>query len=369
MSEELRIRYPRRVLLRNALKFAGRTLGAVLARPKITGHEHLPKSGPLIMVGNHVGVVEVAMMASYVPWTIEVMGAGDIPLDPRYGWLAKLYSILPIKRGSMDRDGLNLALDVLKQGGIVGLFPEGGIWEASLRQARNGVAWLSNKANAPVLPIGFGGIDGAVSSILRMRRPRLVMNVGRVIPPVNVEIPGKSRKEALTDGANYIMDRIAELIPEEERRLKQQNYLSENFDFKLIIKTAGGLEVPLPEAAEIVDKKGLSKFFFRPVMLDVFKRNLRLPVHALGQFRRAHAPEAIASAADVILQYLQTNPYFFVYRFGPDEGEAMGNGLRQLRDAALWLSSNMPGCTIQLKPIRRYVLEVEEDEPAPVPEI
>lgn len=369
MARETRVRYPRRVLLRKALTFAGRTLGAVLARPKITGHENLPKSGPLIMVGNHVGVVEVAMMASYVPWNIEIMGSGDIPIDPRYAWLAKFYSILPIKRGSMDREGMNMALDVLNQGGVVGLFPEGGIWEASLRQARSGVAWLSNKANAPIVPIGFGGIDGAASSILRLHRPRLVMNIGRMIPPVSVDVPGKSRKEALADGANLIMERIAELIPEDERRLKQQHYLSETFDFKLIVTTPSGIEVALPESVQIVDKRGLSKFFFRPVMLDVFKRNLRLPVRPLGEFRRSHAPEAIASSADVILQYLQTNPYFFVYRFGPDDGAAMENGLRQLRDAALWLSVNMPGCQVRLKPIRRYVLEVEEDEPAPIPEI
>jgi len=369
MSDEVHIRYPRRVALRNMLKFAGRTLGAVLARPKISGAENLPRQGPLIMVGNHVGVVEVAMMASYVPWNIEIMGAGDIPLDPRYAWLADMYHILPIKRGSMDRSGMNMALEVLHQGGVVGLFPEGGIWESSLRQARNGVAWLSNKANAPVLPIGFGGIDGAVHAIMRLRRPRLVMNIGRVIPPVSVEIPGKSRKEALSEGANQIMHRIAELIPEDERRIKQQSYISEDFDFRLIVKTPSGLEMPLPTEVEIIDKRGLSKFFFRPVMLDVFRRNLRMPVRALGEFRRFHTPEAIAAASDTILRYLATNPYFFEYRFGPDDGRAMTRGLEQLRAVCLWLALHEPNSRVQLKPIRRYVLEVEEDEPAPVPEI
>lgn len=369
MSEEVQIRYPRRVALRNALKFAGRTLGSALARPKISGTENLPTKGPLIMVGNHVGLVEVAMMASYVPWNIKIMGAGDIPLDPRYAWLADMYHILPIKRGSMDRSGMNMALEVLRQGGVVGLFPEGGIWENSLRQARNGVAWLSNKGNAPVLPIGFGGIDGAIHAILRLRRPRLVMNIGRVMPPINVEIPGISRKQALSNGANQIMERIAELIPEDERRIKQQNYISESFDFRLIVKTPGGADVPIPMDLDILDKRGLSKFFFRPVMLDVFRRNLRMPVKALGEFRRSHSPQAIAEATDVILHYISTNSYFFEYRFGPDDGKAMTRGLKQLHDACSWLAEHEPDCKVQLKPIRRYVLEVEEEEPAPVPEI
>ena len=43
---------------------------------------------------------------------------------------------------------------------------------------------MSQQAQAPVLPIGFGGIKGALDEMFRLKRPRLSMNVGELIPPV-----------------------------------------------------------------------------------------------------------------------------------------------------------------------------------------
>jgi 1-acyl-sn-glycerol-3-phosphate acyltransferase len=374
MTDQPRLRYPRRQFIRSLLRMAGRALGALAMRTQVTGAENLPPKGPLILVGNHIAVVEAGLMATYTPYPVEIMAAGDIPLDPRYRWLAHLWGIIPIKRGSMDRDGMNRALEVLNQGGVVGLFPEGGIWETSLRQARQGVAWLSNKAQAPVVPIGFGGIEGALAQIAKLRRPRLTMNIGRPIPPVRVDVPGKSRKELLQEGADYIMERIAELIPEDERRVRTQPYIGETFDFRMELSTVGGVHIPLPADLDITDKHGLSKLFHRPVMMDVFNRNLKLPVKPLIRLRRAHPPADIAASTRVILDWLSDNPYFFHYRFGQDEGEAMMRGLNQLEKCALGLAERYPDALLRLRPIRRYILldtneEVVEDTPAAMHEM
>lgn len=365
---EPRLRYPRRQFVRSMLRMLGRAVGALTMRTQVIGRENLPPKGPLILVGNHIAVVEVGLMATYTPYPIEIMAAGDIPLDPRYRWMADLWGIIPIKRGSMDRDGMNKALDVLNQGGVVGLFPEGGIWETTIRQARQGVAWLSNKAQAPVVPIGFGGIEGALAQIGRFRRPRLTMNIGKLIPPVQVDVPGKSRKELLQQGADYIMDRITELIPEDERRIRSLPYIEETFDFKWELSTLGGVQIAIPGDIEIMDKHGLSKLFHRPVMMDVFNRNLKLPVKPLVRLRRQHSPQEIAASARTILDWLVDNPYFFHYRFGQEEGEAMMRGLRQLEQGAQWLGEHYPDTILRLKPIRRYILvdtneEVVEDAP------
>jgi 1-acyl-sn-glycerol-3-phosphate acyltransferase len=369
-----RLQYPRRVFVRNAIKLVGRLLGSTLAQPIVTGVENLPPKGPLILVGNHVAVIEAGMMAAYTPYPLEIMAAGDIPLDPRYAWMADLYGIIPIKRGSMDRQGIDMALDVLQQGGVVGLFPEGGIWETSIKQARTGVAWLSNKAQAPVVPIGFGGIEGALSAMGRFRRPRLIMNIGRMLPPVNVDVPGKSRKEALAEGANQIMEEVTKLIPEEERRIRLLPYIHERFEFRILVRDAAGNEVDTPVEMDIADYQALSKFFHRPVMMDVFTRNLRLPVKPLNQIRRFHNPADVVVAASSILSYLDTNPYFFHYRFGNNEGEAMSRAIEQLKTAAQWLMENKPGWTMRIKPIRRYTLretqqEVVEEEPGTMQEM
>ncbi len=370
---EYSIKVPRRVPIRLLIKAVSRTIATVLARPRVVGFENLPKRGPAILVGNHIAVIEAGMMTVYAPYIMELIGAGDIPLDPRYAWVANAYGIIPIKRGSMDRDSLTKALDVLKQGGVLGIFPEGGIWETNLKQARNGVAWLSNKANAPVIPIGFGGVEGAYTKMMRFQRPIITMNIGKPIPPVSTDVPGLSRKQALNDAADSIMQQVVSLIPEEERRLRQQNYIGETFDFQLALFDGSGQPIATPDAVQITDREALSKLFHRPVMMDVFARNLKLPVKVLLKLGKAHPPAEIAEAADHMLAYLATNPYFFHYRFGNAQGASMVRGLNQLRDAARW-AAEQPGMTLQLRPIRRYTLidtheEVVEEVPAHVQDI
>jgi 1-acyl-sn-glycerol-3-phosphate acyltransferase len=369
-----KLQYPRRIFVRSALKTLGRLVGSTLAQPVVTGLENLPDKGPLILVGNHVAVVEAGMMATYTPYPLEIMAAGDIPLDPRYGWMADLYGIIPIKRGSMDRAGMDMALEVLQQGGVLGLFPEGGIWETSIKQARAGVAWLSNKSQAPVIPIGFGGVEGALGAMGRFRRPRVVMNIGKMIPPVSLDVPGKNRKELLAENANMIMEQVTQLIPEEERGIRLLPYVHERFDFRLMVRDASGNDAELPSEMDVPDGLALSKFFHRPVMMDVFTRNLRLPVKPLNQLRKFHDPQSVADATQSILNYLATNEYFFHYRFGNAEGEAMNRGIQQLHDAAVWLHDHHPTWTMRIRPIRRYTLrdtnqEVEEEEPAQMQEM
>lgn len=366
--------YPRKQIRRFLFKWFVRILFRLLARVEITGTENFPKSGPLLLVANHIAIVEGAMLIAYTPYNVEIIAAGDIPLDPRYGWMAHVYGMIPIKRGSMDREGLGMALDVLEQGGVVGLFPEGGIWEASLRDARTGVAWLSQKANAPIVPIGLGGLTGAITSMLKLRRPKLVMNIGKPIPPLTEEGPGVSRKKALTDGANHVMDQVKHLIPQDQIDAMKPKFTDETFDFEVKLKIPNGDEVEIPADLHIEHKAALGKMFHRPVMLDVFARNLRLGVRPLQSVEEYHPPKDIAQATRNILDYLETNPYFFHYRFGTELGDAMNKSVEELYDLARWAAANCPEAVLKITPIRHYTpinstQMVTETVPPPIPEI
>jgi len=363
------IRYPRKPILRGTLRLMGRGLMSLLTRPTVNGLENLPKNGPLILVGNHVAMLEAVMMVLYVPWLIELLGTGEIPMDPRYAPLINTYGYIPIRRGEMDRDALNGALDVLRQNGVVGIFPEGGIWESAMKRGRTGVAWLSYQANAPIVPIGFGGVDGAIKAVIQLKRPRLVMNIGEVIPPVRPDVDGKSRKEALQDAANMIMQRIEALIPEEDKR-RWNRIRDERFELKLTIQKSDNTSIDLPDELHFTRPDMLSKFFHRPLMLDVFFRNLKLPVGALQRLDTEHNPKQIADAAEAILGYLETNPHFLTYRFGYDEGSAMKHGIEQLHVIGRWAEKQ--GYQLFITPIRRYRRrgsdeEIVEDKPGNLP--
>lgn len=359
MSENLSIKYPRRVVIRFFMRLIGRFLMALLTRTTITGRENLPKGGPLILVGNHVAIVEVMMMALHVPWQIELIGTGDIPIDPRFAWLAKLWGYLPVNRGSVDRNEMRLPIDILKQNGIIGIFPEGGIWENSLRKARTGVAWLSHHTQTPIVPIGFGGMRGALKAALRFQRPRLVMNIGHMMPPVDLRIEGVSRKDALQQSADAIMAQVASLIPEDEKRSWKQ-VQNERFDFKVILRYIDGSGVPQEMERTVSKPQALGKFFHRPVLLDVMARNMKLPVRALQQLNQEHPAQRLADAILTARQFLDENPQFLNYRFGYDEASAMYQGVTELLGIAREAALN--GWDMQIVPIRRYRDPETDDE-------
>ncbi len=362
------IRYPRRQLIRAPFRVVGRMLMRVLTRLTVTGQENLPKRGPLILVGNHVALLEAAMMILYVPYEIEVMGTGEIPLDPRYAPLANAYGFIPIRRGAMDRRAMGMALGVLKQNGVVGMFPEGGIWESAFKRARTGVAWLSYHANAPIVPIGFGGIDGAIAAAMKFKRPRLTMNIGPALPPIREE-PGKPLKQILEEGSVRVMSQIEALVPEEDKR-RWNRIRDERFELQLSVTRPDGLPVVVPSELSLTQPEMLSKFFHRPLLLDVMSRNLSLPVAPLQRIHETQDAAALAQAATAALDYLNTNPHFLTYRFGYDQGAGMREGLERLRDITRWAAQE--GYRVSVTPIRRYRRrgsdeEIMEDRPGGIP--
>lgn len=360
MAEQtVKVRYPRRVVWRFIMRFLGYGLLRLLTRVRISGYENMPRRGPVILVGNHVAMLEAAMMVVCSPFQVELIGNGDIPFDRRYGWAVHAWGYIPIQRGAMDREALTVALEVLKQGGVVGIFPEGGIWESSAKKSKTGVSWLSYQSGAPVLPIGFGGIDGALGAAFKLKRPEVTMNIGQLIPAIDPDASGKPRKVALEDAASYIMSRVDALIPEADKKRWRRIY-DERFELHLQVQTADGQVADLPADLQITRPEMLSKFFHRPLLLDVFARNLKLPVQALQALDTEHDAEQLAAAADVVLGYLKDNPYFLTYRFGYDEGGAMEQGLRQLSAIGHWAGKQ--GKHLVVKPIRRFRQRGKDEE-------
>lgn len=368
MTAETTFQYPRRRWLRGPIRVMGRALTSLLTRLTITGHENFPKQGPLIVVGNHVAMLEAALMVLYTPYNLELLAAGEIPLDPRYAPFAKAYGFIPIKRGAMDRQAMGAALNVLQNGGVIGMFPEGGIWESAFKRARTGVSWLSYHAQSPILPVGFGGIDGALAAALAFKRPRLSMTVGELMPPVRDE-PGTPLKQVLEDSARQVMAQIEMLVPEEDKR-RWNRIRDERFELQLVVQRPDGTPVLIPPEVTVTQAEMLAKFFHRPLLLDVLTRNIKLPVEALKHLDTEHDPARLAAAADLALGYLNDNAHFLTYRFGYDEGSAMREGLTQLRDLCRWAQQN--GYQVSVTPVRRYKRrgsdeEIVEDKPGSLP--
>lgn len=312
-------------------------LQRVLTRTTVTGAEFIPAKGPYIAVGNHVAAVETALLVLNLPHVPELIGNGDVPFDPMFSFMAKWYSFIPIRRGHIDRRALTAAREVLDSGNVLGVFPEGGIWEHNAESARPGVAWLSQVTGAPILPIGFGGVRGAFKSMVRLGRPHLTMNIGPLMPPVESSGSGRVRRAAIEAASEEIMRRITALVPSAYSGLENGQRPRETYAFKLAIKDAEGRVVDLPPELAIADGDDLAFYFHRNVLLEVVYRNYKIKeARPLAAFPRLHDPARLGPALDAALEFYHRDPIFLGYRLGYARAARVVDALEQLRAVLAW---------------------------------
>jgi 1-acyl-sn-glycerol-3-phosphate acyltransferase len=359
VSDFTTINYPRKRLSRRLLITLGRLIARTLFKVEISGEENFPDHGPLIVVGNHTAIMETVLLIIFFPRQVEMLGASDIPHEKFNQIVSDLYGFIPVNRGNIDRLALQAALRVLEQKGVLGIFPEGGIWDPGTMRAQTGVSWLSYRGATPVLPIGFSGTLGAIGQALKLKRPTLTMKVGQLIPPL-VKQPCIPRRVLFDNYAQFVMSQVRALILPDDPSLKPK-YKNERFEFDYFIQDQLGQQRIIPNRLKISHKTGLAKFLHRPAILKLFRSNLDLPITVLENLYEKHDPQAIARAVKYILDYLDNeNPYLLSYRFGPKVGEEMLLGLRELLALSTW-SANQD-YRLFLIPIRYFFSLAEEKE-------
>lgn len=354
-----RIPYPRKRFTRSLLKTIGKLILPPLFKITVTGKENFPRQGPLIVIGNHTAAMEAVMMNIYTPWLIEMLSAADMPAERITEIISKLYGVIPLHRGSYDRSALRQALSVLDQQGVIGVFPEGGIWEEGKMQAQPGVAWLSYRGKAPVLPIGFNDTSGALNDSLKFKRPELIMHAGKVIPAVEVSSREK-RKENLQQYANRVMEAVHSLAPAPASS-RVNPVENERFSLEVQIRYKSGQTFPVPDQLSISHQQALAKFLHRPKILKIFRENLDLEITPLETLVERPPTRECIHALQQILKYLETeNPFLLTYRFGPREGHEMKLGLEDLLTLLSWIEQQ--GLEVEIIPLRKYYSPVQGAE-------
>ena len=207
-----------RKIVRKILHFLARPAFALVSKLEINGVENLPQSGPLLMVGNHFSFVDPACFVRIAPPSLEFVGGADTPHAPVVTRIIPLlWDYHPLYRGTGAKDSLRAAEGILKQGGILGIFPEAGNWATVLRPARPGTAFLASRTGASILPVGLVGMNDVFPSLGRGRRASIQINIGKPFGPFKAEGRGKQYREQLDEIGHEIMRHIAELIPPEKR--------------------------------------------------------------------------------------------------------------------------------------------------------
>ena len=214
LSEKYRRRYP----LRRVLQWLARLALSTLADVRVEGRENFPKHGPLLMVGNHFSFIDPVVFVGFAPWPVDFVGGANFPNAPRIvRWIPKLWGYLPLYRGTGATSALREAEKVIKRGGVLGIFPEGGSWATVLRPARPGAAYLSTRTGAKLLPVGLDGLPEVFPALRRFKRARVTIRIGKPFGPFKAKGTRREQRKAVDEIGNKIMQRIAELLPPERR--------------------------------------------------------------------------------------------------------------------------------------------------------
>ena len=191
---------------------------ALLTRMEIKGEENIPAQGPLLLVGNHFSFIDPVACVRFAPWPIEFVGGAVTPHAPLWTRIIPfLWGYHKLYRGTGSRDALRAGEAILKRGGILSIFPEGGNWATVLRPPRPGTAYLAARTGAPILPVGLGGFTEVFPSLFRGKRAKVTVNIGKPFGPFTADGAGRERRTQLDEIGHEIMRHIAELIPPEKR--------------------------------------------------------------------------------------------------------------------------------------------------------
>lgn len=169
------------------------------SRIHVIGWEKTNRDGGFLLAGNHISHFDPFIISSVVRRKIDWMAMAEFFPLPVLGFLLRAVDAFPVDRDRADRKTIRTAIERLKQGRIVGLFPEGGIRDGarSLLEGaplRAGASTLAHIAGVPILPCVIVGSDRLYSkkSWLPLRRTPIWIAFG---DPIS-DFPGLAKSDA-----------------------------------------------------------------------------------------------------------------------------------------------------------------------------
>jgi 1-acyl-sn-glycerol-3-phosphate acyltransferase len=175
----------------------------------------------VLVVANHASNLDPL----FVGWAVghqtgrilHFMAKDEMSRWPLIGFLARNSGVFFVRRGEMDRAAQRQAFDLLGDGRMVGIFPEGTrSRDGRLHEARPGAALLAIRTGVPVLPVALAGTHRIFPGRSRWpHRNRITIRIGQPFSlPEQAE--GLDRA-ALRAGTDRLMGAVAALLPEEQR--------------------------------------------------------------------------------------------------------------------------------------------------------
>jgi len=122
----------------------------------VHGAEHVPASGGVILAANHIGLLDGPLLATYAPRPVHALTKREM-FDGRLGGFLRGTGQIPLDRYATDPGAIRTGLRVVRDGGVLGIFPEGTRGGGDFRRFHHGAAYFALVTGAPVVPVTLIG--------------------------------------------------------------------------------------------------------------------------------------------------------------------------------------------------------------------
>ncbi|MEX0787058.1 MAG: lysophospholipid acyltransferase family protein [Dehalococcoidia bacterium] len=185
---------------------------------EVVGRENVPLEGPLILASNHLNNADPPAIALALPRLPTYMAKREMIRWPVLGPAFKWFGAFPVRRGEADLSALRTAGEVVNDGKMLVMFPEGTRSRTGgLTQGHAGTGLIALRTGAPVLPVAITGTEVITWPWLFVKPlsvPHVKVTIGE---PFHVPPVGRINSETAKEATDLIMRRIAALLPPEYR--------------------------------------------------------------------------------------------------------------------------------------------------------
>lgn len=174
---------------------------------EVTGLEHVPRQGPLIVASTHRSYLDPVILGAFLPRVLYCMAKRELFESRILRPLIRFFGAFPVDRSAARGSTFRTALRLLRMGGTVMIFPEGGIVEGMGEELKGGVGSLAAMSAAPVLPVYLEGANTLFSWPEALSdSPWLILRVAPLISP-----PAQRGRNAREEVTRRVIDALAGL--------------------------------------------------------------------------------------------------------------------------------------------------------------